>query len=783
MKKAYILLSSLFFAGSLFHPVSGTPGTKESFEIINGDTIYQRYSINEVSVVSFKEQTPLEKIPASVSVLKAEEINSLEIISPNELTSIIPNLYMPDYGSKITSSLFIRGIGSRMNEPAVGLYVDNVPYLEKSAFDFNYYDLASIEVLRGPQGALYGRNAMGGIINVSTISPLKYQGTHILTSYGNENTFRSHLNHYWKVRENLGMSIGLNYTRTDGFFTNEYNGEKTDNMESFGRRFRLDWEISNKWFLNYTLDYEYSDQGGYPYRLFDKENKEVAPINYNDETGYRRKLFTNGLVLNYKGKNVDMNATTSYQYFDDRMLLDQDFQPANIFTLQQDQKYHAVTEEVIFKAKGNKNYQWLFGAFGFYQKLRTNVPVNFKDEGIRDVINPNLASIEGMPFPIEVTSDNILNDGTYKTPRYSGVLFHQSTINRLFTDGLSLTLGVRLDYEKVKLDYFSTTSDIETVVKTPMASVPFSLIGDTLSGKESMHFTEFLPKVSLKYMFNDMHLVYASVGKGYKAGGYNLQIFSDIMQERIKPSGMPTAGEQYERNPSGEQINDLIMYKPEYSWNYEIGARSSFLNKKLFADASLFYIDCKDMQLVQSAGVMGRTMKNAGQVESYGAEVSLTGFINDLRISFNYGFTHATFKEYTDSIKGSYNDADGKEIKETLQIDYKNNYSPMAPKHTLSLAADYTFHFSGSAIDKLILGAQYAGAGRIYWTAANDAYQDFYGLLNLKVSVVKGICQLDIWTKNTLDKEYRTFYYESMGNSFVQSGRPFQIGANVLLKF
>lgn len=741
-----------------------------------GDTITRSYFLNEISVIGIKEQTSVERLPASVSVIGGKELNERQIWSPNDLTALIPNFYMPEYGSKITSSIYIRGIGSRMNEPAVGLYVDNAPYLDKSAFDFDLYDLSSIEVLRGPQGTLYGRNSMAGIININTISPLFYQGTKVFASYGNENTFRANITHYEKITDNMGISVGLNYNQTDGFFTNEYNGEKADKLKSGGGRLRFDWNISPRWKMNYSLSYEYSDQNGFPYGYFDKSTGNVSPVNYNDPSSYRRSLFNNSLFFKYKGDNFDMNATTSYQYFDDKMLLDQDFSPKNIFTLDQRQDQKAVTEEIIFKSNTANKYQWLFGAFGFYQNLRTDVPVTFKEDGIRDVINPVFAKLKeknpAMPL-LQITSDSIYIDGIHKTPRYGAAFFHQSSFNNLLTEGLSLTVGVRFDYEKVKLDYYSTTSDISATatITTPRGEmvVPAPIAADTVSGKESMDFTELLPKITLKYEFDKDNLVYASVAKGYKAGGYNIQIFADIMQERMKSSN------QNNRYPSESEIDALTSYKPEYSWNYEVGGRASLIKKHLFADVSLFYIDCRDMQFVQSAGTMGRMMKNAGHVASYGAEISLSGGFDKFKANVSYGFTHASFRQYTDSVKnddGTYG-----------QVDYKGNRSPMAPEYTFCFAADYTFDFKNCIIDKLIIGAQYSGVGKTYWTAANDASQNFYGLLNGKISLVKGICQLDIWTKNALDASYDTFYFESMGKSYVQSGRPFQIGADFAVRF
>ena len=114
-------------------------------------------------------------------------LDEMNIRSVKDISTVVPNLFIPDYGSKLISSAYIRGIGSRINSPAVGLYVNNVPYLDKSAFDFDFIDIASIEVLKGPQGTLYGRNTMAGLVNIKTLSPLEKQGSKIKLSFGNYN--------------------------------------------------------------------------------------------------------------------------------------------------------------------------------------------------------------------------------------------------------------------------------------------------------------------------------------------------------------------------------------------------------------------------------------------------------------------------------------------------------------------------------------------------------------------------------------------------------------------
>ena len=154
-------------------------------EEIEKDTAKIRnVELNEVVVQSFKQQRDLRLEPLSASAVTGTAIQNRNITGIKEFSSFIPNLFMPDYGSKLTSPVYIRGIGSKINAPSVGLYVDGIPYFEKSAFDFDFNEVDRIEVLRGPQGTLYGRNTMGGMINVYTKSPLKYEGTNVWLSNG-----------------------------------------------------------------------------------------------------------------------------------------------------------------------------------------------------------------------------------------------------------------------------------------------------------------------------------------------------------------------------------------------------------------------------------------------------------------------------------------------------------------------------------------------------------------------------------------------------------------------
>lgn len=164
MKKNSILIAlALFSAGGTW--AEELP--KDTLKVIDVEEI--------VVIAAPKENRKLREQPTAVTMLSQQDMQANQVNSIKSLTALVPNIFIPDYGSKLTSAIYIRGIGSRINTPSVGLYVDNVPYIDKSAFDFNYADIEGIDVLRGPQGTLYGRNTMGGLIKVHTKSPFSYQ--------------------------------------------------------------------------------------------------------------------------------------------------------------------------------------------------------------------------------------------------------------------------------------------------------------------------------------------------------------------------------------------------------------------------------------------------------------------------------------------------------------------------------------------------------------------------------------------------------------------------------
>ncbi|MDE7443548.1 MAG: TonB-dependent receptor plug domain-containing protein, partial [Muribaculaceae bacterium] len=219
--------------------------------------------LHEVSVTAIK-QGVADASPAAVTIVGAQEVERLNIVTMKQVSEIAPNFYVPDYGSRMTSSVYVRGLGARIDQPVVGLNVDNVPILNKDNYDFDLVDIARIEVLRGPQSTLYGRNTMGGLINVYTLSPMNYSGVRASAEYSSGKTWKVSAGVYRRLRPRLGMSVTASMMSSDGFFKNLNDGKKIDWEKQGALRWRTAWRSESGLVLDNVAAVTVTRQGGYP---------------------------------------------------------------------------------------------------------------------------------------------------------------------------------------------------------------------------------------------------------------------------------------------------------------------------------------------------------------------------------------------------------------------------------------------------------------------------------------------------------------------------------------
>lgn len=818
---------------------SSLPIGMQANNIIESGDTSRVYDIDEVVVIDQpKEAFRLRQQPLSSTSFNGDLIRGLNVQDVRNLSVFVPSFSMPEYGSRYTSSIYMRGIGSRVYSPAVGIYVDGMPILSKSAFNFHTYDIDRVDVLHGPQGTLYGMNTEGGLIRLYSRNPFQYQGTDVKLSIGTKLHRQIEASHYEKLNDKMAFSVAGFYGGQNGFFRNQYDGSHADLINEFGGKGRFLWRPTDRLNFDFIADYQYTRQNGFPYgQVVTKDDLSSATItsplyglktgtqspNQNRQGNYRRNIINTGMGIKYAGNGFDINSMTSWQFLRDYMLMDIDYRPQDFMHLTQRQLGNTLTEELSIKSRNNSKWHWTFGAFGSYQWLKTTAPVYF-DQDMNSYLSKKItdyayngmlnAMAKGMAqrliaggmseelanktarastaaaiaaaggVNINMTMDPV--PGVFRTPTLNLGVYHESNIE--LTDRLMATLGLRYDYSRVSIDY--ETSARVALQESVMGITINPVITSALKHSEHDHFKQFLPKLGLTYRLQDGSNVYATWSKGYRAGGYNFEMFSDVLQTETSQAANKARADVDIAHDEAyyERIAKTIEYKPETSWNYEVGAHLNLLNNQLHLDLAAYYMQIRNQQLSVMAGNygFGRVMTNAGRSHSCGLEATLRGVALDNKLSYalSYGFTSAQFDEYKDSIAG------------VGTVNYKDKRVPFVPQHTLGANADYRIDVDPAALldpsnrfhlRSVTVGLNLSAQGKTYWDEQNSIGQNFYAILGAHADADFGPLHVNLWVRNLTDTKYNSFAVQSAATgtryTFAQRGNPFQMGVDFRVHF
>lgn len=699
--------------------------------------------------------------PISVTRLSMHRLEERGVSSVKDISALAPNFYQPDYGSSITSSIYVRGFGSRIDQPVLGMVVDDVVVMNKNAYDFDFYDVRRVELLRGPQGTLYGRNTSGGVMLIETLSPLAWQGMRLMAEYSTLSSAKASVAYYAKPTERFGVSVAALYSHDGGHFRNTYTDKMCDRGNNGSVRLRMQW-LAGRWSFDNILSAGYTAEGGYAYHHFLRESGEYEPIAYNDPSSYERLTLSEGFVAKYRDNKIRLSAVTGYHLLKDKMTLDQDFTPRNMFTLQQMQLEHSLTEDIVIRnAENGKRWQWLCGLFGFAKWLDMSSPVRFKTDGINDLIlanaNKGIAS-GGLDGEIEFGVDNFVIASDFRIPTYGVALYHQSSwrLGRWL-----LSAGLRVDWEMSSMRY---NSHATVPFRFTLTMPDFKPLTTEFKGRERQHFFEVMPKLSAEYRFDSRNSVYATITRGYKSGGFNTQIFSDILQVKMMNGMMESLGIYMDDTATTTYDSaSATRYKPETSWNFEVGTHLAPV-EGLTLSGALFWIECFDQQVtVLPKGMStGRMMSNAARARSFGVEFSAEYRYRGLSLVGDYGYTNARFRDYDDGVEN-----------------YAGNYLPYAPQNTVSLVAGYSWLVDNRVLNEVSLSVDWRGIGRIYWNEANTLSQPLYSLLGAQLQLRMGRYTLSLWGRNLTNTRYDVFYFKSVGEEFFSWGKPLQCGVRL----
>ena len=681
--------------------------------------------LDEVVVTAEKKEELLQKIPASITALNAKQINAFGLWNTKEITGIIPNLYSADPGDNRDVNS-VRGIATSSYDPTVATYIDGVNQFSLDTYIPTLFDVERIEVLRGPQGTLYGRNAMGGVINIITKQPNNASSGFADISVGNYNQqritagFKTPL-----IKDKLFFGASILSNKRDGYYTNEFTQSSYDNQNGLSGNYFLKYIVSSCWDINLNFkQLANENQGPFPL-VFGTEEALNNPyrLNQNSITTMKDKTSNSSLTIRYTGSGFNFSSQTAYQqnyrYYTNP--IDGDFSPIDAISVINNygSKWNnnkVLTQDFKFTSapSSNSKLKWTAGAFLFYQ----DAPVK---QATRFGIDANLMMIGDSLF-------SIINTST--TLKKGFAIYGQATY--ALSDKLNMSFGLRNDYEN------QTQSILGEYQRDPSPEL-YTTTSDTLG---RTNFNALSPKLSLDYQVNNNSLWYGSYSKGFRAGGLS-PLSSD-------PSQPP-----------------LVGYLPEYSNNFETGIKNNWLSNKLILNIALFYTKVTDAQVPSLILPDAITItKNTGQLSSKGLEAELM-FIptKGVLLQYAFGTTSASYDKLEIASQGA-------------SVNLAGKRPIFTPSSTSLLAAQYSFPVSSEL--QIMLRGEWKYIGTTYFDLANSIQQSPYHILNAKLGMEFKRTALSFWAKNLAGAKYISYGYDF---GAVHLGDPAIFGTSFSYKF
>ena len=664
--------------------------------------------LDEVIVTAEKKDENIQNIPVSISALNGKNIEDYRLWNSRDLTAIVPNLYAanPGDGRNVTS---IRGITSTSYDPAVTTYIDGVNQFTLDTYIPQLFDVERIEVLRGPQGTLYGRNAMSGVINIITKQPSNKTTGFIEISEGNHGEQRyTAAIRLPVIKDKLFFGASFLYEGLKGYYTNEYNHSNFDKQHSTGGNYYLKYLAGHGWSV--TLNAKHLANRNYgSFTLAGNADAAFAKpfvVNQNAVARLVDNTINTSFIANYSGRGFNFSSQTSYQsnYRYYATPIDADFSPADVITIINNygKKWNNIkvaTQEFRFSSSASSSsaFKWTAGSYLFYQNIPNKQATHFG----RD------AALIGSP-----DSNYAIINTTRATS--GGVAFYGQS-SYAVTNKINVICGIRYDYqhskEKVLGEYQPDASPTPVFMTQPDTAATAS-------------FGAVSPMFSMAYHPRSNVNFFATYSRGYRTGG--------LTQLGADPSQPP-----------------LYAYKPEYSNNFELGTKNTFFDNRLKANISLFYANITNAQvptLVLPAAIT--ITKNAGSLTSKGVDVELASrTLEGLEATYNFGYTHAKYTRLKLSQNGS-------------EVDLAGNRQIFTPDVTSLLALQYTVSLIPSHALQLVVRGEWVYLGKQYFDLANSISQAPYNLLNGRLGLMTKHAELYFWERNLANVKYIAYAYD-----------------------
>ncbi|MGB8634610.1 MAG: TonB-dependent receptor [Rhodanobacteraceae bacterium] len=692
--------------------------------------------LGTVTVTARRRSEDLEKVPVAVSAFSAEDMKDMQAVNIDGLQGSVPNLnIVQGRGSSGNVNIFIRGIGQpdalQSFDPGVGFYVDDVYYSRINGALIDLFDVDHVEVLRGPQGTLYGKNSTGGAVKIVTKKPSDYPEGSVEVTVGDYGRINTKAYFSGPLGKTLSGSIAAGTFKNDGYVTDPDNGRHFNDDDTKSVRGKLDFHPSDN--FNAVLSMDYTRQN-----TALTMGRPTAPLvsvdlatggagvllvpgsgdwNYHARTsfgpGKGQKLTHKGMDLHMNwvlGQNWNLKSITAYRKLDTDAYIDIDaseFQLGDVLVaLRQKQ----TSQEFQFQFDNHDNLQ---AVLGFYY-MKEKVPSH------QEAYANDFLTYAGTPLTFLRTIDDDLN-----TTSYAGF----GHANWQFGDGWSLAGGLRYTHEKK--DYFRTTSTF--------FGAPLSAFDSTFAFNAGKSWSALTPSLSLQKQFTPQVMGYVSANRGFKSGGFNGRANSPA---------------------------DVSSFDPEYVWTYEAGLKMRSASGRALANVAVFHSNYKNFQARVSEITnpndpipnFSFPVLNAAKLTMDGIEFEGSTLLGEsTRLQAQIGYLDAKYDRFDDP-------------RTTLNPSLAGLHAHVAfaPKWTARVAATHTFNLdNGSA---LTFGGDVSHRDDVWLSVDNrpGLMQKAYTLTGLfgVFDSADGRWQVRAGVRNLTDETYKTDAQEfsSVGN-------------------
>ena len=594
--------------------------------------------IEIIVVTAQKRVENIQEVPISIASFSRERIEKMALRQLNEVAEFVPNLKMSQTND-FSSSIVIRGVGSSSRnigfDARVGLYLDGVYIGQSPALNQDILDLERIEILRGPQGTLFGKNNVAGSINLITQKPEDEFNANVGVSVGNYGLRQYSATLNTPLSDDIAAKFSINQYQRDGFVENITTGNWLNEQDSYSYRGQIRANLSDTIELNFAIDSLKSDRFSFDGEPItntlgsakNTESPEQNKVSFDVDPHEEREISGESLTIDWDlSGDFTVKSITGHRDSTINYKNDFDFSAQSVAFLDYVDDYSQWSQELQLISP-ESNFQYVAGLYYFQQDAYTKRLPNVGDEtlslftGVPRSVFEQGASF-GDPssiFMLGAFHPGILSTiGNVDTTSYS--MFFNS--NYQFTNEIRIDLGFRYSTEEKSVDW--TISSIDPQTNIPVIPI-FELANGQVLDKRTDH--DFSPLISVNYHVNRDINAYIKYSTGYKSGGYNVDFLTQA------------------------QLDVGIEFDKETVDSYEIGLKGDLFDHQMRFSSAVFYAKYDDYQINQlvnlAAGTTALSIRNAAKVETYGAELDLTyQLTEDLRLNAAIGLLDAKFDKY-----------------------------------------------------------------------------------------------------------------------------------------